>query len=590
MTGYNMAAGYLAMNGTAPNTAAGLNVAIGARAMEDLTTGDVNYALGVDALRDVTTGSRNVALGFRALGGSDFYGPGLTTGNRNMAIGHYSLGLTTGDKNTAIGENTAFYNTTGTKNTFIGSYSGYNNNGDNNIAIGEKAMFGGYLGTSSVTGVHNIAIGQYTLQDLTTGNNNIAIGRNALQNITTAQGEVGIGLNALQANVTGAANVAVGNEALKVNTGNGSTAIGSQTLLSSTNGGNTAVGREAGKDVTTGTGNTLIGAYAGNSGTNDLTTGSNNTLIGNEAAATSATVSDQVTIGNTSVSNFRIPGIGLDATDDRFKVTGHFAGSAPVTITGDNTVGDSTYWLINNKSGSTCTLTLPTASSWTGRMLHVQNVQPQSVISASSNVLPLAGGSPGTAILPAVDGAWATLVSDGTNWVITEQSQPASTLQTLSSSTVTVANTTTETDLLSYSLSDVAANQVYRLVAYGTALHNNSSSANLTVRFKIGSTTVLETPSLAMGATANTERREWRSVVDVAFTSTTAQKVSAAWQMSNRTSNSWGIQTDNVNTIGYGTSSEDFATAKNLILSVQFSAALANQDIVLEGYYIEKIV
>jgi hypothetical protein len=38
--------------------------------------------------------------------------------------------------------------------------------------------------------------------------------------------------------------------------------------------------------------------------------------------------------------------------------------------------------------------------------------------SASSNVVPLAGGAAGTAILSATAGAWATLVSDGTNWIV----------------------------------------------------------------------------------------------------------------------------------------------------------------------------
>jgi hypothetical protein len=47
-----------------------------------------------------------------------------------------------------------------------------------------------------------------------------------------------------------------------------------------------------------------------------------------------------------------------------------------------------------------------------------KTITANTVVSASSNVVPLAGGSAGTAILPATDGAWATLVSDGTNWII----------------------------------------------------------------------------------------------------------------------------------------------------------------------------
>jgi hypothetical protein len=94
--------------------------------------------------------------------------------------------------------------------------------------------------------------------------------------------------------------------------------------------------------------------------------------------------------------------------------------SAPVTKTADFTVAAGETWLINNKSGSTCTVTLPTPSTSTGRVLNFQNYQAQTLVSASSNVVPLAGGSAGTAILQAVTGANATLVSDGTSWIMTK--------------------------------------------------------------------------------------------------------------------------------------------------------------------------
>jgi hypothetical protein len=97
------------------------------------------------------------------------------------------------------------------------------------------------------------------------------------------------------------------------------------------------------------------------------------------------------------------------------------ASSAPVTKTADFTVADNETWLINNKSGSTCTVTLPTASAWTGRYLTFKNLQAQTLVSASSNVVLIDGTVAGTAILLAVVGNWATIVSDGTNWVIMQQ-------------------------------------------------------------------------------------------------------------------------------------------------------------------------
>ena len=96
------------------------------------------------------------------------------------------------------------------------------------------------------------------------------------------------------------------------------------------------------------------------------------------------------------------------------------AGGAPVTKTADFTVAAGETWIINNKSGSTCTVTLPSASTNTGRVLNFQNYQAQTLVSASSNVVPLAGGAATTAILQAVAGANATLVSNGTNWIMTK--------------------------------------------------------------------------------------------------------------------------------------------------------------------------
>ena len=94
--------------------------------------------------------------------------------------------------------------------------------------------------------------------------------------------------------------------------------------------------------------------------------------------------------------------------------------TATVTVTADFTVGASS-WYINNKSGSTCVVTLPTPSSYVGRQITIKNMQAQLVNSASSNVVPIDSTVAGTAILLAVAGNWATMVSDGTNWIVMQQ-------------------------------------------------------------------------------------------------------------------------------------------------------------------------
>jgi hypothetical protein len=73
--------------------------------------------------------------------------------------------------------------------------------------------------------------------------------------------------------------------------------------------------------------------------------------------------------------------------------------------------------LIFNGAGS-ITLTLVAASSVPGQWLYVKTIAAQTVVSASSNVVPLTGGAAGTAILSASAGKWAALQSDSTNWII----------------------------------------------------------------------------------------------------------------------------------------------------------------------------
>jgi len=92
--------------------------------------------------------------------------------------------------------------------------------------------------------------------------------------------------------------------------------------------------------------------------------------------------------------------------------------STVLTKTADYTITNTDTWIINNKTGSALTLTFPAASSWTGRSITVKNMQAQLVNSASSNIVPIDSTTAGTAILLNVIGNWATMVSNGTNWVI----------------------------------------------------------------------------------------------------------------------------------------------------------------------------
>jgi hypothetical protein len=113
-------------------------------------------------------------------------------------------------------------------------------------------------------------------------------------------------------------------------------------------------------------------------------------------------------------------GTGLTFATGTLSTSGTVTTNAPVTKTADFSVASTDTWLINNKTGSTCTVTLPSPSANTGRVLYFINYQNQLLVSASSNVVSRAGGAAGTAILDNVAGNWATIVSDGTSWITTQ--------------------------------------------------------------------------------------------------------------------------------------------------------------------------
>ena len=81
------------------------------------------------------------------------------------------------------------------------------------------------------------------------------------------------------------------------------------------------------------------------------------------------------------------------------------------------TVVDTDTDIIANRAG-TVTLTLPTASAYTGREIVVKTVTANTVVSNASNVVPANSTSAGTAILAATAGKFARLKSDGANWII----------------------------------------------------------------------------------------------------------------------------------------------------------------------------
>ena len=133
------------------------------------TSPEYNTLIGYQAGKGITSGDRNVAIGRNAMASTD-YGSGGLTGTDNVAIGANAFSQRTGDasNNVFIGSgNIAYRCQSGDNNIGIGQYTYYYlTSGSNNIALGQQAL------DYSDTGNANIAIGPSALTELTGGNNN----------------------------------------------------------------------------------------------------------------------------------------------------------------------------------------------------------------------------------------------------------------------------------------------------------------------------------------------------------------------------------------------------------------------------------
>lgn len=131
---------------------------------------------------------------------------------------------------------------------------------------------------------------------------NTGVGNGSLLSLTTGYSNTALGYASLISNKEGYYNTALGAASLLSNTtGNYNTALGVQSLLLNTSGfQNTAVGHNS-LENNTGNYNTALGYNAGST----ITTGANLTCIGIDAAPTSGTAVDQITLGNGFVQSLR---------------------------------------------------------------------------------------------------------------------------------------------------------------------------------------------------------------------------------------------------------------------------------------------
>lgn len=157
-----------------------------------------------------------------------------------------------------------------------GALSGALNSVNGSTAVGSFAL-------TAATGGANTAVGSYAGTAVTSGEVTAA-GFDAAKSVTTGAGTA-LGRGALKLASTGFNNVAVGAFALDaLTTQDDCTAVGTDALGAATGQQNTAIGRNAGSNITT---------------------GFNNTAVGNGSQASSATVANEITLGNASVAALR---------------------------------------------------------------------------------------------------------------------------------------------------------------------------------------------------------------------------------------------------------------------------------------------
>lgn len=215
-----------------------------------------------------------------------------STSNGNIGIGTSTLqGLTTGVENTAVG-NAALVQVT------IGNYN---------------SAFGSFALEPNTLGNYNSSFGYASLRSNTVGNDNAAFGVAALYSNTTGQDNSAFGNSALNLNTTGFFNSAFGMNSLRKNNGDENSAFGQASLFENTTGyANSAFGVGSLSQNTTGFLNTAIGLNAGST----VTTGSNLVLIGSNAQPTSPNTTNQITLGNSSITSLRCNVTSISSLSD----------------------------------------------------------------------------------------------------------------------------------------------------------------------------------------------------------------------------------------------------------------------------------
>ncbi len=221
----------------------------------------------------------------------------------NYGVFNTFMGINSGNftmsgiANIAIGDYSFFSNTTGDKNTAVGFQSLYNNTeGHENTAVGLNSLY------YNTRGNKNTALGSSSLVHNTTGNENTALGYESLY-FNASYENTAVGFQSLSNNTEGYQNTAVGYQSLFYNTGSitGNTSIW-----------NTAVGYHSLYSNTSGAGNTALGHNAGST----ITSGANLICIGWGSQPSYPESIDEITLGNQNIIYLRCKATSITSLSD----------------------------------------------------------------------------------------------------------------------------------------------------------------------------------------------------------------------------------------------------------------------------------
>ena len=257
---------------------------------ENITTGTQNICIGFGVAETLTSGNNNIIIGI-----DDSSGLGTTTEDDKVCIGDSAglraisgsvcvgtqagLGVTGSGPTTAIGFEAL--RLCDTNNTAVGYEAGMFCQGNRNTFCGHQAGKSAFADSADLSNQVNdsVGVGYQALTNNERANNCVAVGSYALHTLSAA-GESGP-------------------------TNYSNTALGYKSLENATGKFNTCLGAQSGENITTGSGNIVIG---------DLT------AAGTSAPVHTITTADnRVVMGSTAVTNAYIQVAWTTVSDERDK-------------------------------------------------------------------------------------------------------------------------------------------------------------------------------------------------------------------------------------------------------------------------------